>query len=199
MVEPTFPRAARSDLMANLDDGLPTLECHFRIAFLHQTDRHEVEAHSRNMEYLIQLDLARLPVNDDAAYDNSDARSGYGPLVTHRDAPSRGCLVVVEACAHPAHVCRRRRVDKRRLGEVIVVSRIVNKTDGVVAVSTVFSRNSGHLVLAMPLGLENWAVARDVPEFRAVVALDLGAVTTAALTSIIGADECHVANVLGRW
>ena len=118
-------------------------------------DRHEVEAHGRNMEYLLQLDLARLAVNDDIEDDDSDARRGYGPLVTHGDAASRGRLVVVEAPAHPAHVCRRRRIDKPRLGDVIGVSRIAHQTDSVVAVATIVSRNRGHLVLSLLLALSS--------------------------------------------
>ena len=107
-------------------------------------------------------------------------------------------MVVVEAPAHQAYVCRRRRDDKTRHGDVIGVSRIDHQTDGVVAVATIVSRNRGHLVLSLLLGLELWAIVRDVPELMAGVALNLGEVTTAALTSIVGADECHVANALGR-
>jgi len=95
-------------------------------------------------------------------------------------------------------VCRRRRVDKPRLGNVIVVIRVANETDGVVAVATFISRNRGHLVLSLLLRLELWAIMSDVPKLVAVVALDLGKVTTAALTSIVGADECHVTNALDR-
>jgi len=39
---------------------------------------------------------------------------------------------------------------------------------------------------------------RDVPNLVAAVELDLGEVTTATLTSIVGAGEYHVANALGR-
>jgi len=115
------------------------------------------------MQYRLQLDLARLAVNDDIEHDGSDARRGYGPLVTHGDVPSRRRMVVVEAPAHPAHVCRRRRVDKPRLGDFIAVSCIAHQTDGVVAVATIVSRNGGHLVLSLLLGLELWAIVRDVP------------------------------------
>jgi len=198
VVEPVLPRAARTNLLVHLDDGRTALERHFRTAFVHHADRHEVEAHSRNMEYLLQLDFTRLALDDDFEHNGSDARSGHGPLVTHRDAPSRGRFAVIEARMHPAHVCRRRRVDKPRLGNAIVVIRVANETDGVVAVATVISRNRGHLVLFLLLGLELRAIVRDVLKLMEVVALDLGEVTTAALTSIVGADECHVANALGR-
>jgi len=151
-----------------------------------------------DQQYLVQLDLARLAVNDDIEHDGSHARCRYGPLVTHRDASSRGRMVVVEAPPHPAHVCRRSTVDKPRLGNVIAVSRIAHQTDGVVAVATFISRNRGYLVLSLLFGLELWAIVRDVLKLMAVGALDLGKVTTAALTSIVGADECHVANALGR-
>jgi len=56
------------------------------------------------MKNLLELDLARLAVNDDDEHDGSEARRGYGPLVTHRDAASCGRLVVVEASAHQASV-----------------------------------------------------------------------------------------------
>jgi len=198
VVKPALPLAAGSDPVANLDEGLTALESPFRTAFLHHTDRHEVEAHSRNMEHLLQLDLARLALNDDVEDDGSDARRGHGPLVTHCDAPSRGRLVVVEARAHPAHVCRRRRVDKPRLGNFMVVSRVAKKSDGVVSVATVVSRNRGHLDLALFPGLKHGAIVRDVPELVAVVALDLGGFTTAALTSRVGSYECRVTNALDR-
>ena len=146
---------------------------------LHHADRHEVEAHCRNMEYLLQLDLARLVANEDIEHDGSDSRRGYGPLVTHCDAPSRGRLVIVEVRAHPAHVCRRRRIDQPRMGDVIAVSRIAHRTDGVVAVAPIVSRNRGHLVLSLLLGLELWAIVRYMPKLMAVLALDLGEVTTA--------------------
>ena len=92
----------------------------------------------------------------------------------------------------------RRRVDKPRLGDIIAVSRIADKTDGVVAVATVTSRNRGHLVLALVPGLKDGAIVIDVPKFVTVLALDLGEVTTAALTLIVGADQCHVTNTLDR-
>jgi len=95
-------------------------------------------------------------------------------------------------------VCRRRKFDKRRLGDVIVVSRAANKTNGIVAVATVVSRNRGHLFLALVPDLKHGAIVEDVPELVAVVALDIEKVTTAALTSIAGADEGHVGNALGR-
>ena len=150
------------------------------------------------MEHLLQLDLARLSLNDEVEDDGSDARRGHGSLVTIRDAPFRGRLVVVKARAHSAHVCRRRRVDKPRLGNVIVVSRVADKIDGVVAVATVISRNRGHLVLDLVPGIKHGTIVRDVPELVAEVALDLGGITTAALTSIVGSDECHVTNAFDR-
>jgi len=112
------------------------------------------------MKYILQFNLSRLALRDDVEDDLSDARRGHGPLVTRRNAPSHGRLVVVKARAHPAHVGRRRRVDKPRLGYVFAVSRIVYKTDGVVADATVDSRNHGHLVLALVPGLKHDAIVR---------------------------------------
>jgi len=148
------------------------------------------------MEHILQLDLARLAVNDDVEDDGSDARRGHGPLVTHYGAPARGRLVVVEARTHPAHVCSRRRVNQPRLGSVAAVARVADQADGVIAVSIVVSRNCGNLVLVLVPGRKHGAIARDVPNLVAVVALDLGEVATAAFRTIVGSDQCHVTNAL---